>query len=102
MSTGPVQSNSRQLSSQYDATQPAGEVQIGPPNGAGLLGSMAAESVVSATPAKWFALVVKPRFDKAVARTLEAKGFETLVPLYTKQHKHGPRTKDAELPLFPG
>lgn len=51
---------------------------------------------------QWFALAVKPRFDKAVARTLEAKGYETFVPLYAKQHKYGPRIKDAELPLFPG
>lgn len=51
---------------------------------------------------QWYALAVKPRFDKAVARTLEAKGYETFVPLYTKRHKYGPRSRDAELPLFPG
>jgi len=51
---------------------------------------------------EWFALAVKPRFDKAVARTLEIKGFETLLPLYKKPHKYGVRSKDSELPLFPG
>jgi transcription antitermination factor NusG len=48
---------------------------------------------------QWFALAVKPRFDKAVARALEAKGYETLLPLYKK---HGARSKISELPLFPG
>jgi transcription antitermination factor NusG len=48
---------------------------------------------------QWFALAVKPRFDKAVARALEVKGYETLLPLYKK---HGARSKVSELPLFPG
>jgi transcription antitermination factor NusG len=51
---------------------------------------------------QWFALGVKPRFDKAVARTLESKGFETLLPLYKKQHRYASRCKLSELPLFPG
>jgi transcription antitermination factor NusG len=51
---------------------------------------------------QWFALVVKPRFDKAVARALEMKGYETLLPLYRKYHNYGGRLKSSELPLFPG
>ena len=51
---------------------------------------------------QWFALTVKPRHDKAVARVLETKGFHTFVPLYTKQHRYAARRKDSELPLFPG
>ena len=51
---------------------------------------------------QWFALGVKPRFDKAVARMLESKGFETLLPLYKKRHRYAARCKVAELPLFPG
>jgi transcription antitermination factor NusG len=51
---------------------------------------------------QWFALAVKPRFDKAVARTLDTKGFETFLPLYKKRHNYGTRCKDFELPLFPG
>jgi len=57
---------------------------------------------IDARAAQWFALVVKPRFDKAVARTLEAKGFEALVPTYRKCHTYGTRSKVSELPLFPG
>jgi transcription antitermination factor NusG len=55
-----------------------------------------------ARPSQWFALSVKPRFDKAVARTLETKGYETFLPLYRKQHRYGARSKDSDLPLFPG
>ena len=51
---------------------------------------------------QWFALVVKPRFDKAVAQALESKGYETLVPVYKKHHQYGRRSKHFELPLFPG
>ena len=51
---------------------------------------------------EWFALVVKPRFDKAVAQALGSKGYETLVPVYRKCHRYGNRSKHFELPLFPG
>jgi len=65
-----------------------------------------ATSAIAPTPdfaeGQWFALVVKPRFDKAVGRTLEAKGYPTLVPTYRKYHTYGPRSKVTELPLFPG
>src|SRR3977135_2594656 len=51
---------------------------------------------------QWFALGVKPRFDKAVARMLESKGFETLLPLYKKRHRYAARCKGSDLPLFTG
>jgi transcription antitermination factor NusG len=51
---------------------------------------------------RWFALAVKPRFDKSVAQALEMKGYETLLPLYKKHHKYGTRSRFSELPLFPG
>src|ERR1700722_3649930 len=51
---------------------------------------------------QWFALAVKPRFDKAVARALDTKGFETFLPLYKKRHDYGARCREFDLPLFPG
>ena len=51
---------------------------------------------------QWFALAVKPRFDKSVAQALEMKGYETLLPLYKKHHKYGTRSRFSELPIFPG
>jgi transcription antitermination factor NusG len=59
-------------------------------------------AAVPETGLQWFAIVVKPRFDKAVARALAAKGYETLVPMYRKYHTYGKRSKVSELPLFPG
>jgi transcription antitermination factor NusG len=61
-----------------------------------------ANSLSETGTSQWFALSVKPRFDKAVARTLESKGFETLLPLYKKRHRYAARCKVSELPLFPG
>jgi transcription antitermination factor NusG len=51
---------------------------------------------------QWFAILVKPRFEKAVASTLASKGYETLVPLYKKVHNYRHRSRNFELPLFPG
>jgi transcription antitermination factor NusG len=51
---------------------------------------------------QWYALVVKPRHDKVVSKTLEHKGYQTLVPLYKKRHRCATRFKESELPLFPG
>ena len=51
---------------------------------------------------QWFALAVKPRFDLAVARTLELKGYETFLPLYRKRRRDRTGSHDSELPLFPG
>jgi transcription antitermination factor NusG len=73
----------------------------------GISNSRAAETDCLPEPSvvispQWFALVVKPRFDKVVARALEIKGFETFLPLYTKYHAYGTHSKHHELPLFPG
>jgi transcription antitermination factor NusG len=51
---------------------------------------------------RWYALTVKPRHDKAVAHALEKKGYETLAPTYRKRHVYGSRSKETDLPLFPG
>jgi transcription antitermination factor NusG len=71
----------------FDASDSAANRMIDPPNTASL---------------QWFALVVKPRFDKAVAQALGSKGYETLLPVYKKYHKYGKHSKHFELPLFPG
>ncbi len=67
------------------------------PDAAGLV-----DRIPEAGSTKWFALAVKPRHDKAVARTLETKGFQTFLPLYKKRHTYAARCKESELPLFPG
>ena len=50
----------------------------------------------------WFALAVKPRFDRAVVRTLESQGYETFLPQYRRRPHHGMPSQDPELALFPG
>ena len=50
----------------------------------------------------WFALRVKPRHEKVVVQTLEAKGYQSLLPLYRRSEPESRRRREAELPLFPG
>jgi transcription antitermination factor NusG len=52
--------------------------------------------------AQWFALEVTARHEKAVARMLHHKGYETLLPLYTQHHRYANRAREFDLPLFPG
>jgi transcription antitermination factor NusG len=49
----------------------------------------------------WFALVVKPQHEKAVAEQLRAKELEQYVPLYRARRRWSDRMKTVELPLFP-
>jgi transcriptional antiterminator RfaH len=51
---------------------------------------------------QWFALSVKPRFDKAVTAALESKGFEAFLALRTQRNIYGVRCREVELPIFPG
>jgi transcription antitermination factor NusG len=50
----------------------------------------------------WYALHVKPRFEKYVTSLLTQKGYETLMPIYTSRRKWSDRVKTLSLPLFPG
>src|ERR1035437_1084051 len=49
----------------------------------------------------WFALVVKPQHEKAVAEQLQAKALEHYLPLYRARRRWSDRTKAVDLPLFP-
>jgi transcription antitermination factor NusG len=50
----------------------------------------------------WYALQVRPRFEKIIATTLAGKGFEGFLPLYRHRSRWSDRMKEVELPLFPG
>ena len=54
------------------------------------------------TTENWFALYVKPRHEKNVTRLLNGGGLEAFLPSYTRHHIYGCRSKENELPLFPG
>jgi transcription antitermination factor NusG len=50
----------------------------------------------------WYALQVRPRHEKSVALSLQAKDIETYLPMYRSARKWADRTKEIELPLFCG
>jgi transcription antitermination factor NusG len=50
----------------------------------------------------WYALWVKSRYENTVASHLQARGYESLLPLYKCRRRWSDRFKEIELPLFPG
>lgn len=50
----------------------------------------------------WFALTVRPRHEKAVAKCLSNKGIEAFLPLSKTVRQWSDRVKCVELPLFAG
>ena len=50
----------------------------------------------------WYALQVRPRFEKVVATILKDKGYEEYLPRYKSRRRWSDRSKTIELPLFPG
>ena len=50
----------------------------------------------------WYALRVKHRHEKSVARSLDAKGYESFLPLYHGRRRVFAGRTDAHLPLLPG
>jgi transcription termination/antitermination protein NusG len=56
----------------------------------------------SAGDRRWFALAVKPRHEKAVARNLQARGLVEFTPVYAARRSWSDRTTRVDVPLFPG
>lgn len=51
---------------------------------------------------KWYAVQLRPRFEKIVALHLEHKGYEQYLPMYRSRRRWSDRVKEIDLPLFPG
>jgi transcription antitermination factor NusG len=51
---------------------------------------------------QWYALHVRPRFEKHVQTHLEEKGYEVFYPTYTSTRQWSERVKSLSFPLFPG
>jgi transcription antitermination factor NusG len=51
---------------------------------------------------RWFAVRTASGREKSVATQLQAKGIEEFLPLYRTRRQWSDRTKELELPLFPG
>jgi transcription antitermination factor NusG len=50
----------------------------------------------------WYALQVRPRFERHVQTHLEDKGYEVFYPTYTSTRQWSDRVKSLSFPLFPG
>jgi len=50
----------------------------------------------------WYALKVRPRFERIVVTHLQSRGYDPFLPTYTVQHRWSDRVKSLGLPLFPG
>ena len=51
---------------------------------------------------QWYALHVRPRFEKHVQTHLEDKGYEVFYPTYSSTRQWSDRVKSLSFPLFPG
>ena len=63
---------------------------------------MIAEEFCDSRRNRWFALRVKPRFEKTVATIARNKGYEEFLPVYQSRRRWSDRCKVVEVPLFPG
>jgi transcription termination/antitermination protein NusG len=52
--------------------------------------------------APWFALRVRPNYEKPVAAALRGKGLQEYLPLVRSRRQWSDRVKEMDLPLFPG
>ena len=50
----------------------------------------------------WFAVRVRPRYEKQVAQSIETKNITTFLPLYAARRRWSDRTKEVHVPLFDG
>jgi transcription termination/antitermination protein NusG len=56
----------------------------------------------AASQPPWYALRVKPNYEKPVSAALRGKGFEEFLPLFRSRRQWSDRVKVMDLPLFPG
>jgi len=52
--------------------------------------------------APWYAIRVRPNYEKPVATALRGKGFQEFLPLIRSKRQWSDRVKIMDLPLFPG
>jgi transcription termination/antitermination protein NusG len=50
----------------------------------------------------WYAVQVRPRYERIVASTLLDKGYEGFLPMYRCRRRWSDRIKELEMPLFSG
>jgi transcription antitermination factor NusG len=59
---------------------------------------------IAPTPVEssWFAVQIRPRFEKKVALELDSKGIKSFLPLFPAAHQWSDRQQVVHLPMFPG
>jgi len=77
-----------------NTTELAGLRQLQPTSGV--------ESDVAVALAPWYALRVRPNYEKPVAAALRGKGLHEFLPLVRSKRQWSDRVKVMDLPLFPG
>jgi transcription antitermination factor NusG len=50
----------------------------------------------------WYAIRVRSKFEKMVSTSLSGKGYHDYLPLYRSRRNWSDRSKELDLPLFPG
>jgi transcription termination/antitermination protein NusG len=60
------------------------------------------EAIEKGELAPWYALRVRPNYEKPVATALRGKGFHEFLPLVRSKRQWSDRVKEMDLPLFPG
>jgi transcription antitermination factor NusG len=50
----------------------------------------------------WYALQIRSKMGSVASATLRGKGYDEFLPLYRSPRRWSDRTKELELPLFPG
>jgi transcription antitermination factor NusG len=50
----------------------------------------------------WYAIRVRSKFERVASRALAGKGYEEFLPLYRSGRAWSDRSKQIDLPLFPG
>jgi len=63
---------------------------------------MSTEVLGDSGRSRWFALRVKPHFEKTVAAIARNKGYEEFLPIHRCRRRWSDRFRSVELPLFPG
>jgi transcription termination/antitermination protein NusG len=76
--------------------------KAGPSELGQLQSTVRVDGEVTLAVAPWFALRVRPNYEKPVAAALRGKGFEEFLPLVRSRRQWSDRVKMMDLPLFPG
>jgi transcription antitermination factor NusG len=66
------------------------------------MGGSMPESEMTTNSSHWYALQIQTRLANVAAATLQGKGFEQFLPVYSSRRRWSDRVKVIQLPLFPG